>query len=134
MQAALAKRVDELVECGWAPRTTTETTASLVGRRPFSWWLFLLVIVFFPLFGGIVYLIFWFLTSSATVFLHQEGDRVVEAGDVWLVKHQEARREAFVAEQRAIKERGFLAVMWPKLLVFLVLFLIWVAFLRWYLH
>ena len=134
MQAALAKRVDELVECGWAPRTTTETTASLVGRRPFSWWLFLLVIVFFPLFGGIVYLIFWFLTSSATVFLHQEGDRVVEAGDLWLVKHQEARRDAFVAEQRAIKERGFLAVMWPKLLAFLVLFLIWVAFLRWYLH
>jgi len=132
MQSALTKRVEELVECGWYPETTTETTASLVGRRPFSWWLFLLVIVFFPIFGGIVYLIFWFLTSRATIFLHQEGDRVVEAGDVWLVRGQEARRDAFIAEQRAVKENGFLAVMWPKLVGFLVLMLVWVVFLRWY--
>ena len=48
MHAALAKRVDELVECGWEPQTTTETTVSLAGRRPFSWWLFLLVVIFFP--------------------------------------------------------------------------------------
>jgi hypothetical protein len=132
MQSALTKRVEELVECGWYPETTTETTASLVGRRPFSWWLFLLVIVFFPLFGGIVYLIFWFLTSRATIFLHQEGDRVVEAGDVWLVRGQEARRDAFIAEQRAVKENGFLTVMWPKLVSFLVLMIVWVVFLRWY--
>jgi hypothetical protein len=132
MQTALAQRVDQLVECGWVPSTTTETTASLVGRRPFNWWLFLLVIVFFPLFGGVVYLIFWMLTSSATIFLHQEGDRVVEAGDVWLVRFQEASRDAHVAEQRAIKERGFLAVMWPKLVAFLALLFLWVAFLRWY--
>ena len=132
MQSALTKRVEELVECGWYPETTTETTASLVGRRPFSWWLFLLVIVFFPIFGGIVYLIFWFLTSRATIFLHQEGDRVVEAGDIWLVRGQEARRDAFIAEQRAVKENGFLAVMWPKLVSFLVLMVFWVLFLRWY--
>ena len=37
MQTALAKRIDELVEIGWEPVTTTETSASLVGRRPFSW-------------------------------------------------------------------------------------------------
>ena len=132
MQSALTKRVEELVECGWYPETTTETTASLVGRRPFSWWLFLLVIVFFPIFGGIVYLIFWFLTSRATIFLHQEGDRVVEAGDIWLVRGQEARRDAFIAEQRAVKQNGFLAVMWPKLVSFLVLMVVWVLFLRWY--
>jgi hypothetical protein len=132
MQAALAKRVDQLVECGWVPRTTTETTASLVGRRPFHFWLFLLVIVLFPLFGGVVYLIFYLLTSSATVFLHQEGDRVVEAGDLWLVQMQEQRRDAFVAEQRAIKEQGFLAVMWPKLVTFLVLMLFWIWLLRRY--
>lgn len=131
MHAALAKRVEELVECGWDPRTTTETTASLVGRRPFNWWLFLLVIVFFPLFGGIAYLLFWLLTSSATVFLHEEGDRVVEAGDTWLVRYQEARRDAFIAEQREIKERGFLAVMWPKLVAFLVLLLLWIVLLKW---
>ncbi len=37
-----------------------------------------------------------------------------------------------IEEQRQIKERGFLAVMWPKLLVFLVFLVLWVAFVRWY--
>jgi hypothetical protein len=132
MHAALAQRVDQLVECGWEPHTTTETSAALVGRRPFSWWLFLFVVVFFPLFGGILYLVFWLATSRATVFLHAEGDEVVAAGDLWLVRLQETRREAHVAEQRQIKERGFLAVMWPQLLVFLVFLGLWVALLRRY--
>ena len=132
MQTALAQRVDQLVECGWEPQTTTETTASLVGRRPFSWWLFLLVIVFFPLFGGILYLIFWLSTSRATVFLHQEGDEVVAVGDLWLVQLQEARRGAHIEAQRQIKERGFLAVMWPQLFSFLIFLGLWVVFLRWY--
>lgn len=132
MQTALAKRIDELVECGWEPVATTETSASLHGRRPFSWWLFLFVVIFFPFFGGILYLIFWLATSRATVFLHQDGDQVHEAGDLWLVRMQESQREAFVAQQRQIKERGFLAVMWPQLLTFLVLLGLWVWFLRWY--
>jgi len=132
MHVGLAKRVDELVECGWEPHTTTETSASLVGRRPFNWWLFLFVIVFFPLFGGILYLVFWLSTSRATVFLHAEGDEVVAAGDLWLVALQETSREAYIEEQRQIKERGFLAVMWPKLVTFLVLLVFWVWFLRRY--
>jgi hypothetical protein len=132
MQTNLARRMDQLVDMGWEPQTTTETTASLVGRRPFSWWLFLLVIVFFPLFGGILYLIFWYATSRATVFLHQEGDEVVTAGDIWLVNMQESRRDAHIQEQRLIKERGFLAVMWPQLLAVLVFLFLWVTFLRWY--
>jgi hypothetical protein len=132
MQTALAKRIDELVECGWEPATTTETSASLIGRRPFSWWLFLFVVVFFPFFGGILYLIFWLATSRATVFLHQDGEQVHEAGDLWLVRLQEARREAFVEEQRQIKARGFLAVMWPQLLVYLLLLFMWIAILRRY--
>ena len=118
---------------GWEPQTTTETTASVVGRRPFSWWLFLFVVVFFPFFGGIVYLIFWLATSRATVFLHQEGDEVVAAGDLWLVRLQEANREGHLEQQRQIKERGFLAVMWPQLVTFLVLMILWVSFIRWYL-
>jgi hypothetical protein len=132
MQTALAQRIDQLVECGWEPVTTTETSASLHGRRPFSWWLFLFVVVFFPFFGGVLYLIFWLATSRATVFLHQEGETVHEAGDLWLVRLQEARRDAFIEEQRQIKERGFLAVMWPQLVAFLGLLFLWVAFLRWY--
>jgi hypothetical protein len=132
MQTALAQRIDQLVECGWEPVTTTETSASLHGRRPFSWWLFLFVVIFFPFFGGVLYLIFWLATSRATVFLHQEGETVHEAGDLWLVRLQEARRDAFIEEQRQIKERGFLAVMWPQLVAFLGLLFLWVAFLRWY--
>jgi hypothetical protein len=130
MQANLTKRVDELVEMGWQPVTTTETTVSLVGRRPFSWWLFLFVIVFFPVFGGVLYLIFWLATSRATVFLHEEDGVVVAAGDLWLVNAQEASRDAFVRRQRQIKERGFLAVMWPQLIVFLVVLALWVYLIK----
>jgi len=132
MHTGLTKRVEELVEMGWQPLTTTETTASLVGRRPFSWWLFLFLVVFFPAFGGIIYLIFWLATSRATVFLHQEGDGVVAAGDLWLVNMQEARREHFIVKQREIKQRGFLAVMWPQLLVFLLMLGLWVVLLKRY--
>jgi hypothetical protein len=132
VQGAIAKRIDELVAFGWEPITTTETSASVAGRRPFSWWLFLFVIVFFPFFGGILYLIFWLATSRATVFLHQDGDAVHAAGDLWLVQMQEAQREAFLAQRKEIQERGFLAVMWPKLLAFLVLLGLWVALLQWY--
>jgi hypothetical protein len=130
VQTALAQRIDELVELGWEPITTTETSGSVVGRRPFNWWLFLFVVIFFPVFGGALYLIFWLATSRATVFLHQDGDQVHAAGDLWLVHMQEVQREAFIAERRLIKERGFLAVMWPKLLVFLALLMMWV----WILH
>ena len=110
MQTALASRIDQLVECGWEPITTTETSASLIGRRPFSWWMFLFVVIFFPLFGGILYLVFWLATSRATVFLHQDGDSVHEAGDLWLVRMQEAQRDVHIAELRQIKERGFFKV------------------------
>jgi hypothetical protein len=130
MHANLTRRVDELVNLGWEPRTTTETTASLVGRRPFNWWLFVFVIVFFPVFGGVLYLLFWFTTSRTTLFLHEENGEVVTAGDTWLVQLQEMQRERWIDQQRQIKERGFLAVMWPHLLVFLVLIAGWVLLLR----
>ena len=70
--------------------------------------------------------------ARATVFLHQDGESVHAAGDLWLVGQQEASRDAHIEERRQIKERGFLAVMWPKLVAFLVLLFLWVTFLRWY--
>jgi len=132
MQQALTQKIDGLVEMGWEPRTMTETTASLVSRRPFNWWLFLFVVVFFPLFGGVLYLIFWLATSRATVFLHEEGDDVAATGDIWMIRAQEADRETYIRQQQQIKKRGFLAVMWPHLLAFLVFLALWVFFLRWY--
>ncbi len=130
MEAALSQRVDELVGNGWEPVTTTETTASLAGRRPFAWWLFLIVLFLFPLFGGLLYLIFWLATSKATVFLHVENGEVVIAGDEWLIKLQEARRGAYVERQREIKEKGFLKVMWPQLVASLGLIALWIYLLK----
>ena len=132
MDAALNQRVQKLVENGWEPVTTTETTASLAARRPFAWWLFLFVVFVFPVFGGVLYLIFWLATSRATVFLHLADNEVIVSGDEWLINLQEARRDAYVENQRQIKERGFLAVMWPQLVVSLVLIVVWVVFLKWY--
>jgi hypothetical protein len=130
MESKLSQRVGELVSCGWEPVTTTETTASLMGRRPFAWWLFLLVLFLFPLFGGLLYLIFWLATSKATVFLYLEGEEVAVAGDEWLIKLQEAQREAYVERQQKIKEKGFLRVMWPQLLASLVLIGLWIYLLK----
>jgi len=132
MDAKLGQRVAELVANGWEPVTTTETTASLVGRRPFAWWLFLIVIFVFPLFGGLLYLVFWLATSKATVFLHTEGDELRIAGDEWLIRLQEAQREAYVERQQRIKEKGFLRVMWPQLVVSLLLIALWVYLLKSY--
>ena len=133
MEAALSQHVHDLVTNGWEPVTTTETSASLAGRRPFAWWLFLFVLFLFPLFGGLLYLIFWLATSKATVFLHVEDGEVVVAGDEWLIRLQEAQREAYVERQRQIKEKGFLRVMWPQLLVSLALIALWIYFIKTYL-
>jgi hypothetical protein len=132
MTPMLTQRVAELVASGWEPATATETTASLTGRRPFAWWLFLIVIFLFPLFGGILYLIFWLATSKATVFLYVEGEDIAVAGDKWLIELQQAQREALVERQRKIKEQGFLRVMWPQLLVSLVLIALWIYLLKTY--
>ena len=132
MEAKLSQRVADLVASGWEPVTTTETTASLVGRRPFAWWLFLIVLFLFPLFGGLLYLIFWLSTSKATVFLRVEGNQLLVAGDDWLIKLQEASREAYVERQRQIKEKGFLRVMWPQLVFSLVLIALWIYLLKTY--
>jgi len=133
VEAVLSQRIDRLVSNGWEPVTTTETTASLIGRRPFAWWLFLIVIFLFPLFGGLLYLVFWLATSKATVFLHVEDGEVVVAGDQWLIALQEARREAYVEKQQQIKEKGFLRVMWPQLIVSLLLLAVWIYLLKTYL-
>ena len=133
MDEKLSQRVHELVTNGWEPLTTTETSASLTGRRPFAWWLFLIVLFLFPLFGGLLYLIFWLATSKATVFLHVEEGELAIAGDEWLIRLQEAEREAYVERQRQIKEKGFLRVMWPQLVVSLVLIALWVYLIKTYL-
>jgi hypothetical protein len=131
MEPTLSQRVHELVDYGWEPLTTTETTASLVGRRPFNWWLFLFVMFVFPVIGAVLYLVFYLATSRATVFLHEEGDSVVIGGDTWLIRMQESQKEAYIKRQQQIKERGFLAVMWPLLVASLALLAGWFMILKW---
>jgi hypothetical protein len=133
MQAIVSQRVSELVSYGWEPVTTTETSASLTGRRPFAWWLFVIVLFLFPLFGGLLYLIFWLATSKATVFIHAEDDELKVAGDQWLIRLQETQRDAYVERQQRIKEQGFLRVMWPQLLASLVLIGLWIYLVKTYL-
>ncbi len=131
MNAILSRRAHELVENGWEPLTTTETTAAMLGRRPFAWWLFLILLFVFPVVGAALYLIFYLATSRATVFMYIEDGEIVMAGDVWLIKLQEQQHDAYVKRQKEIKERGFLSVMWPHLLASLVLIVGWFAFLKW---
>ena len=132
MDSRVGAKVAELVNNGWELTTATQTTASLTGRRPFAWWLFILVIFLLPLIGGILYLVFWAATSKATVFLWLEGEELRFAGDEWLMKLQEAQRETYVERQRKIKEQGFLRVMWPQLLASLLLIAFWVYLLKSY--
>ena len=84
-----------------------ESTVSFIGlgvQPPFSSW-GVLAADGFAAMRSFPHLIL--SSSRATVFLHQEGDEVVAAGDLWLVRIQESRREAHIAEQRQINERGF---------------------------
>ena len=54
------------------------------------------------------------------------------AGDTWLIRLQESQRDAYVRRQQQIKERGFLAAMWPQLVVSLLLLAGWFMLLKWY--
>ena len=130
MADAVSSRVAELVDLGWEPRTGTETMASLSTQGPFNWWLFVFIIILFPLIGGLLYLVFWLATSRVTVFVYQDEGSVKMAGDVWWVESQKARHEAVIEKHRQIAERGFWRVMGPKLVVLAALFGLWIVALK----
>ncbi len=58
----------------------------------------------------------------------QDGE-IRTSVDVWMADLQMARREAFIQEQRQIKEQGFWKVMWPRALLMAVMFGLWVLLL-----
>ena len=131
MREEVSTRVSELVAMGWEPRTSTETSASLSSRGPFAWWLFIFVVLLFPLIGGLLYLAYWLATSRVTVFVFQKDGEVKMSGGTWMVDIQLAQREVTIEEHRQIKERGFWNVMWPKMLVMLVFIVLWILILSW---
>ena len=50
-----------------------------------------------------------------------------------LIRLQDAQREAYVERQQQVKEKGFLRVMWPQLLVSLLLIAAWIYVVKTYL-
>jgi hypothetical protein len=103
MQAALAKRIDELVECGWEPIATTETSASLHGRRPFNWWLFMLVVIFLPVFGGAFYVLFWLATSPDAC---NDASSTSGGGRVWSVDSDQNDDDVNVSRENRLDPKS----------------------------
>jgi hypothetical protein len=131
MNQALMAETTELTSFGWKVVSQTETTASLETRGPFSWWIFLFCLLFFPLVGGTIYILWWLIFDNHSVFLAVADGNVQTSGDVWLVEKQKANREAIIAFQRKAKEQGFWAAAGPSLIsvalsIVLWFFLIWV--------
>jgi len=131
MKESVGEKVAELVNLGWRPCTCTDTSASLTTRGPFNWWLFVIIIILFPIVGGLLYLAFWLATSRVTVFVFEKDGEIQLSGDTWMVDLQLAQREAFIEEQRLVKEKGFWKVMWPKVLLMAVMLGLWVWLLTW---
>ena len=90
----------------------------------------LLIILFFGL-GALLYLIFWLLTSRASLFLSVKEGAIVASGDVWLVEEQERERETMIARAREIKQKGFWRVMWPAVVAVIAIVAVWFV-LFWY--
>jgi len=131
MTDPLATRVGELVDLGWSLKSQTETTAGFETRKPINWWLFALLIILFFGLGALLYLIFWLLTSRASLFLSVKEGAIVASGDVWLVEEQERERETMIARVREIKQKGFWRVMWPAVVAVIAIVAVWFV-LFWY--
>jgi len=125
MTPALSARVGELVDLGWSLKSQTETTAGLETRKPINWWLFALLLILFLGFGAVLYLVFWLITSRATVFLTVKDGQIVASGDTWLIEEQERERDTMIARAREIKQKGFWRVMWPSVVAIILFVAIW---------
>ncbi len=125
----LNRRVAEFVDMGWEPQATTDTSASLTTRGPFQWWLFVFVVILFPLLGGVLYVAFWLATSRVVVFLHQQDGEVTTSGGTRTLEYQQTQQAAARDQQRQIRERGFWPVMWPKMLVMFAFLVLWLIIL-----
>jgi hypothetical protein len=129
MTSVLAARVRELVDMGWSLKSQTETTAVLEARKPFNWLLFALLLFFF--FVALIYLMYWFMVSRATVFLTVEDGKLVASGDLSYIEQQEKTRAKSIAKAQEIRERGFWRVMWPSILAWVGMMALWFFLIWW---
>jgi hypothetical protein len=116
MNQKLAAELSELSSFGWKVTSQTDTTASVETRGPFSWWIFLFCLLFFPLVGGTIYVLWWLIFDNHNVFLTATESGVKASGDMWLLERQRANKEAALAFQRQVHEQGFWAAAGPSLL------------------
>lgn len=81
-QAALQRMIARYTRYGYRLDSETETSASMVRPKKFS---FLPALLWFLLFGvGILIYIFWYMSrSDDTIYLHTEGGRVRVDGLGW---------------------------------------------------
>ncbi len=125
MNAALATEMDVLSSVGWRVESQTETTASLETRGPFNWWIFLFCLLFFPIIGSAIYILWWLIFDQHHLFVRVENEQMSSSGDTWLVKRQKANLERARQFQREIKQRGFFRAAGPSILGIVVAVAIW---------
>jgi hypothetical protein len=129
MNPALAAQLDVLSSVGWKVVSQTDTTASLETRGPFSWWVFLFCLIFVPLVGSTIYILWWLIFDNHHLFARVENDSVVTSGDTWLVDRQMVNLERTRQVQREIKEKGFWSVALPPILGVLATIVLWFFFI-----
>ena len=125
MDPALAAEVETLVNLGWSVGAQTDTSAYLEMRRPFQWWIFLLSLLLFAGIGGVIYVLYWLVTSDADLFVHQVGDTLVISGDTELLSRQKAEMQRSIELQRGLRNRGFWGAAGPSLAAALVSIAVW---------
>ena len=125
MDPALAAEIETLVSLGWSVRTQTDTSASLEVRRPFHWWIFLLSLLLFIGVGAVIYVLYWFITSEADLFVHQDEGTLVMSGDTGLLSRQKAESKRTGELQRDLRKRGFWKAAGPSLAAALFSIVVW---------
>ncbi len=127
MNTALAAKVDVLASVGWRVQSQTVTTVSLEMRGPFNWWILLFCLVFFPIVGSAIYILWWLIFAQHHLFVRVENEQMISSGDTWLVDRQMGNLERARQFQLEIKQRGFFRAAGPSILGLVVAVAIWFA-------
>ncbi len=127
MNTALATEMDVLSSVGWRVLSQTENTASLETRGPFNWWIMLFCLVFFPIVGSAIYILWWLVFDRHQLFLRVENEQISSSGDTWLVDRQKGNLERARQFQLEIKQRGFFRAAGPSILGLVLAVAIWFA-------
>jgi hypothetical protein len=76
-------------------------------------------------FGAMLYLMYYLLKPKSQLFLVEKDGEITTSGDMRYLQQQEAQKEMVIKRNQAIKEKGFLKVMWPSIIVMLFIIAMW---------